>query len=125
MMDWNDSVGWLVFGLLGNAAFASRFLLQWLASERAGDSVVPVAVWYLSILGSLILLVYAFAASTLPVWALLQPRDYLNSLLLYLGLAAAYTGMFVLQPSFVAPAANRARARSCCNLRHRSSVGLP
>jgi lipid-A-disaccharide synthase-like uncharacterized protein len=59
MMDWDDSLGWLLFGLLGNAAFASRFLLQWLASERAGDSVVPVAFWYLSIVGSLILLAYA------------------------------------------------------------------
>ena len=59
MMEWNDSPGWLVFGLLGNAAFASRFLLQWLASERVGDSVVPVAFWYISIVGSLILLIYA------------------------------------------------------------------
>lgn len=59
MMDWNDSPWWLAFGLLGNAAFASRFLLQWLASERAGESVVPVLFWYLSIAGSLILLVYA------------------------------------------------------------------
>ena len=59
MMDWNDSLGWLIFGLLGNAAFGSRFLLQWLASERVGDSVVPVAFWYLSIVGSLILLIYA------------------------------------------------------------------
>ena len=58
-MDWNDSLGWLCFGLLGNAAFASRFVLQWLASERAGESVVPVAFWYLSIAGSLVLLVYA------------------------------------------------------------------
>ena len=54
----------------------------------------------------LILLVYAFAASTLPVWSLLQPRDYLNSLLLYLGLGAAYLGFFVLQPSFSAPVLN-------------------
>ena len=53
---------------------------------------------------TLILLVYAFAASTLPVWVLLQPRDYLNSLLLYLGLGAAYAGFFVLQPAFAAPA---------------------
>ena len=59
MMEWNDSLGWLAFGLLGNAAFASRFLLQWLASERARESVVPVAFWYLSIVGSLILLIYA------------------------------------------------------------------
>ena len=51
----------------------------------------------------LILLVYAFAASTLPVWSLLQPRDYLNSWLLYLGLGASYVGLFVLQPAFAAP----------------------
>ena len=52
----------------------------------------------------LILLVYAFAASTLPVWSLLQPRDYLNSWLLYLGLGASYIGLFVLSPEFAAPA---------------------
>ena len=52
----------------------------------------------------LLLLAYAFAASTLPVWLLLQPRDYLNSLLLYLGLGSAYVGFFVLQPQFAAPA---------------------
>jgi carbon starvation protein len=51
----------------------------------------------------LILLVYAFLASVLPVWMLLQPRDYLNSLLLYLGLGAAYVGFFILRPEFVAP----------------------
>ncbi len=59
MMDWGDSPAWLAFGLLGNAAFGSRFLLQWMASERAGESVVPVAFWWLSIAGSLILLIYA------------------------------------------------------------------
>lgn len=52
----------------------------------------------------LILLLYAFAASTLPVWSLLQPRDYLNSWLLYLGLGTAYVGLFVLNPQFAAPA---------------------
>ena len=52
----------------------------------------------------LILLLYAFAASTLPVWSLLQPRDYLNSWLLYLGLGGAYVGLFVLSPDFAAPA---------------------
>ena len=51
-----------------------------------------------------ILLIYAFAASTLPVWSLLQPRDYLNSWLLYLGLGASYVGLFVLSPQFAAPA---------------------
>ncbi len=58
-MDWNESSFWIVFGLLGNVAFGTRFLVQWIASERAGASVIPVAFWYLSIVGSLILLVYA------------------------------------------------------------------
>ncbi|MBR57184.1 MAG: carbon starvation protein A [Myxococcales bacterium] len=51
-----------------------------------------------------ILLGYAFLASVLPVWTLLQPRDFLNSLLLYLGLGLAYLGLFVSNPSFDAPA---------------------
>ncbi len=58
-MEWNDSAFWIGFGLFGQAAFFSRFLVQWLASERAGRSVVPTAFWYLSLVGSLILLVYA------------------------------------------------------------------
>jgi lipid-A-disaccharide synthase-like uncharacterized protein len=59
MLDWSDDPYWLVFGLLGNVAFGSRFLVQWIASERAGESVVPLVFWHLSIAGSLILLVYA------------------------------------------------------------------
>ena len=59
MLDWSDNVIWLTFGLMGNLAFGSRFLVQWIASERAGESVVPLVFWYLSILGSAILLVYA------------------------------------------------------------------
>ena len=50
------------------------------------------------------LLGYAFLASVLPVWALLQARDFLNSLLLYLGLALAFAGLFVAAPAFEAPA---------------------
>ena len=53
---------------------------------------------------SYVLLAYAFAASVLPVWLLLQPRDFLNSLLLYLGLIAIFLGFVILRPSFVAPA---------------------
>ena len=49
-------------------------------------------------------MVYAFTASVLPVWLLLQPRDYVNSLLLYLGLALIYCGFFYLSPDFAAPA---------------------
>jgi len=59
VFDANESFGWLAFGLVGNLMFGSRFLVQWLASERAGESVVPMAFWYLSIAGSLVLLAYA------------------------------------------------------------------
>ena len=50
---------WVVFGLAGQLAFSARFILQWLASEKAGRSVVPVAFWYFSIVGGLTLLAYA------------------------------------------------------------------
>jgi carbon starvation protein len=50
-----------------------------------------------------VLLAYAWLASVLPVWSLLQPRDFLNSLLLYLGLGLTYAGFFVLAPDFAAP----------------------
>ena len=58
-MDWHDSPPWLVFGFLGNAVFFARFLIQWIASERAGRSYVPIVFWHLSILGSVMLLAYA------------------------------------------------------------------
>ena len=58
-MDWSDSLPWLVFGLAGQAAFFSRFLVQWVASERAGESYIPMSFWYLSLVGTLVLLVYA------------------------------------------------------------------
>lgn len=57
-MDWSDTPFWLALGLLGQAAFFSRFLVQWIASERAGRSIIPRAFWYLSLGGSLTLLVY-------------------------------------------------------------------
>lgn len=53
------SEAWLVVGFLGQACFASRFLVQWMASERARRSVVPRAFWYLSIAGGMIVLTYA------------------------------------------------------------------
>ncbi len=58
-MNWTDAPAWIAFGLLGNLCFFSRFLVQWIASERAGRSYIPIAFWYLSVVGSVILLVYA------------------------------------------------------------------
>lgn len=50
---------WLGIGLLGQAMFFSRFLVQWLASERAGRSIFPMAFWYFSLAGGALLLAYA------------------------------------------------------------------
>lgn len=50
---------WLVLGLGAQGLFTARFLVQWLASERLGRSTMPKAFWYLSLLGSALLLVYA------------------------------------------------------------------
>jgi lipid-A-disaccharide synthase-like uncharacterized protein len=50
---------WMALGLLGQTAFSGRFLVQWLASERAGRSVVPRLFWHLSIVGSVLLLAYS------------------------------------------------------------------
>jgi lipid-A-disaccharide synthase-like uncharacterized protein len=48
-----------LLGLLGQALFFSRFLVQWIASEKNGRSVVPLSFWYLSIGGGGLLLIYA------------------------------------------------------------------
>jgi lipid-A-disaccharide synthase-like uncharacterized protein len=50
---------WLAIGFLGQAFFSARFLIQWIASERRGKSVVPRAFWYFSIGGGMTLLLYA------------------------------------------------------------------
>jgi lipid-A-disaccharide synthase-like uncharacterized protein len=55
-MTWNY---WVALGFFAQALFFTRFLVQWIASERAGKSVVPTAFWYFSIGGSLLLLSYA------------------------------------------------------------------
>ena len=49
---------WVAIGFLGQAAFTFRMLLQWWASEKAGRSVVPIAFWYGSLAGGVLLLVY-------------------------------------------------------------------
>jgi lipid-A-disaccharide synthase-like uncharacterized protein len=52
---------WLTIGFLGHALFTARFLVQWVASEKQRDSVVPVAFWWLSLLGGTALLAYAIS----------------------------------------------------------------
>lgn len=53
-LDW-----WVVLGVIAQLFFTARFVVQWLASERAGRSVIPVAFWILSLVGGVTLLIYA------------------------------------------------------------------
>ena len=50
--------GWVALGLIAQFLFSMRFLVQWIASERAGRSVVPVTFWLFSIGGGTLLLIY-------------------------------------------------------------------
>ncbi|HEY7462379.1 MAG TPA: lipid-A-disaccharide synthase N-terminal domain-containing protein [Gemmatimonadota bacterium] len=52
-------MAWLALGFTGQALFTFRFLAQWILSERERRSVMPVAFWYFSLAGGMILLVYA------------------------------------------------------------------
>lgn len=59
MNAWYEALdAWLILGLGGQAVFSARFLTQWLASERAGKSVVPVSFWWMSLIGSVLLFTY-------------------------------------------------------------------
>ncbi|NRA94702.1 MAG: carbon starvation protein A [Planctomycetes bacterium] len=98
-------IGWLVYkkGVkllpLALAGFVIQLVLVWVGHQwplHWGDA----GGWKVT------LLAYALAASILPVWSLLQPRDFLNSLVLYLGLGLAYVGFFVASPEFAAPMVN-------------------
>ena len=48
-----------MLGMLGQVLFFSRFLVQWIASEKQGKSTIPLSFWYLSIGGGFLLLIYA------------------------------------------------------------------
>jgi lipid-A-disaccharide synthase-like uncharacterized protein len=52
--DW-----WIVLGFVAQLMFTGRFLVQWIASEREGRSVIPIAFWFFSIAGGVLLLAYA------------------------------------------------------------------
>lgn len=85
-------------------ALISLYFMIWLGT------IVPIEVP--AVMGSqivtwiLILLVYSFIAAVLPVWTLLQPRDYINSHQLIVGLGILLLGLFVAHPEMQAPAIN-------------------
>ena len=55
----NIELVFLIIGFLGQGIFASRFVIQWIHSEKKGESSIPIIFWYLSIFGGLGLLTYA------------------------------------------------------------------
>lgn len=52
------NVAWVAFGLFGQTLFAARMLVQWIESEKRKQAVVPVAFWWFSVLGGMMLVVY-------------------------------------------------------------------
>jgi lipid-A-disaccharide synthase-like uncharacterized protein len=50
---------WVLLGYLAQIMFTMRFVVQWIASERVGKSVIPIAFWWFSIGGGMLLFVYA------------------------------------------------------------------
>jgi lipid-A-disaccharide synthase-like uncharacterized protein len=77
---------WLYLGFAGQLLFGLRFVVQWVASERKGESIIPIYFWYLSLIGSLILLAYAIFRRD-PVFILGQSTGMLvytrNLMLIY------------------------------------------
>jgi lipid-A-disaccharide synthase-like uncharacterized protein len=54
-----ESTIWLIVGFIGQALFSTRFVVQWLVSERRKQSIIPTAFWYFSLAGGVTLLSYA------------------------------------------------------------------
>lgn len=69
MIFWREEAlgsSWFFFGLFGTAVYYSRFPVQWVASERRRESVMPMSFWVLSLCGSFLLLVYSVARGNIP-----------------------------------------------------------
>jgi lipid-A-disaccharide synthase-like uncharacterized protein len=56
---WTSEHLWLSIGFLGQTFFSMRFLVQWIASERRKESVIPISFWFFSIGGGFTLLIYS------------------------------------------------------------------
>jgi carbon starvation protein len=81
-------------------------LVSYMGGENAAGIFGLGAVSSAFFIWIIILMIYVYIASTLPVWKLLQPRDFINSHQLVLGLLLLYAGMLVLNPAVTAPATN-------------------
>jgi carbon starvation protein len=84
-------------------------LVAWFGGEGATSAVLDLGATELAFLTwIIILMVYVYIASTLPVWKLLQPRDLINAYQLVLGLVILYLAVFITSPEITAPATNPA-----------------
>lgn len=104
--DW-----WIILGFAAQLMFTGRFLVQWIASEQAGRSVIPLAFWFFSIAGGVMLLAYALYRRD-PVFILGQAFGvfvYLRNLYLVFKERGDYRSRARLKPVRVAKA--RARGR--------------
>ena len=57
---------WVSFGTIGQLVFFSRWLIQWISSEKSKTSYIPVAFWWCSLIGGIITLVYAHHIGSFP-----------------------------------------------------------
>ena len=62
----NYEMLWMMFGLLGQLIFFSRWVIQWIASERKSKSTIPTPFWWCSLCGGLITFLYAYHISSFP-----------------------------------------------------------
>ncbi|MBP2256961.1 carbon starvation CstA family protein [Virgibacillus alimentarius] len=92
--------------IASKVSFLQIDLVQYMGGEGATGIFGLGAVSSAFFIWIIILMIYVYIASTLPVWKLLQPRDFINSHQLVLGLALLYLGMVFLNPSVTAPATN-------------------
>ena len=105
-------VGYLLYSLRVNSLLATVFGLVFLVDLILLGNVLPISnninVWIL------VLFVYCYFASILPVNILLQPRDYLSSFLLFFGVGAGYTGLILSQPTINLAAYHRFNTTEGC-----------
>jgi lipid-A-disaccharide synthase-like uncharacterized protein len=89
-LDWSYL---MILGFIGNGLFSMRFLVQWLESEKKGESVIPVSFWYWSIAGSLLMCTYfIFRRDPVGILAYLpNSMIYIRNLMLIRRRKFAYT----------------------------------
>ena len=64
-LSFNETL-WVIFGTLGQMVFFSRWIIQWLSSEKSKISIIPVAFWWCSLAGGVITLIYAHHIGSFP-----------------------------------------------------------